>query len=132
MPLSLVVRFPQSWNQDMSNQTPEGGRSDLREGGTSRGLMWLGVSAGILVTGILLYTALGPDKEGEKLRKFCDKALVGEPMEEVAEKARDFGFDARELQDTLLIAVAGKRLGQSCFLMVVEGNVSEIHSVVTH
>ena len=114
------------------DQSPEVGGGALHEERAGRGLVWLGVGTSLLVVGILLYYLSGPDKDGENLRRFCSKTLNGQPIEKVAAKARKLEFDVRELHDTLLITVSGKRLGQSCFLTIVEGKVSNVHSVVTH
>ena len=128
----LGVRFPLSWIQTVPDQSPEVRADALHEGGTRHRFVWLGVGTSILVMGILLYHLLAPDKESEKLRQFCNGMLNGKHVENVAAKAQELGFDVRELQDTLLITVSGKRLGQSCFLAIVEGKVSNVHSVVTH
>jgi hypothetical protein len=109
----------------MPNRTPD-------EGGTGRGLVWLGVCAGALVMGVLLYALFGQDKDGERLRQYCENIPDGSPIENVAAEARELGFDVRELKDSVLITVSGKRFGQSCFLTIVEGNVTDVHSVVTH
>lgn len=116
----------------MPNRVQTEGHENLRKGGPSRRLAWLGVSFSVLIAGILLYSLTNLDKEAEKLRRFCDKTLDGKPVKQVAATAQEFGFDVRELRDTLLVTVAGKRLGQSCFLTIADGNVSEVHSVVTH
>lgn len=116
----------------MAKQPPQPGYGDRDERRTGRGLIWLGVSASVLVVAILSYDLLESDQESEKLRQFCNKSLAGERVENVAAKARKLEFDVRELQNTLLITIRGKRLGQSCFLTIVGGNVSDVHSVVTH
>ena len=114
------------------DQSPEAGGGAPRKGSVGRGLVSLGVGTSVLVVGILLYYMSGPDENAERLRQFCSKTLNKQPIENVAAKTRELGFDVRELHDTLLITVPGKRLGQSCFLAIVEGKVSDVHSVVTH
>ena len=127
-----MVSFLLTWIQKLQEQSPEVRDGALHEKRTGPAIAWLGRSASVLVAGILLYFWLGLDKEDERLRQFCDKALGGTPLENVAAKARQLAVDVRELQDSLLIMVPGKLFGQSCFIEIVEGKVSDVHSVVTH
>lgn len=132
LPLMRGVRFPPNQNEVMPNQASEEVQDVLGKGGAGRRLVWVGVSASLLILGIVLYSFSDSGEEGKKLRQFCDKTLDGMPTQKVTASARELGFDVRELKDTLLITVAGQRLGQSCFLTIVDGSVSDVHSVVTH
>ena len=116
----------------MPSQAPKEVKRVLGKRGAARRFVSLVVSASILTIGIVLYSLSNKDEENERLRRFCDETLDGKSTEKVTTSAREIGFDVRELKDTLLITVAGQRLGQSCFLTIVDGNVSDVHAVVTH
>ena len=116
----------------MTEQLPETSHEPVRKRRIGRGVSWLVLSAGALAAGIVSYFLASPYSEDGKLRQFCSEVLDGISSVAVIEKAREAGFGVGKLEDTILITVAGKRLGQSCFVTIAAGKVSDVHSVVTH
>jgi len=92
----------------------------------------MGVSVLTVIVSIILGSMLYLNYGGVDLRKFCDESLNGRSTEKAVVAARNSGFEVREIRDTVLITMLGKRTGHSCFLTITEGKVSEVHSAFTH
>lgn len=114
---------------DIDNTTT---RSDVNKGARSRSVLWLGIGFGTVIAGGLLYALLHVSYGGKNLRQFCGEILSGIPSEEIIATARDAGFEVRELRDIVLITLAGKRVGHTCFVTIDQGKVTEAHSAYTH
>jgi len=97
-----------------------------------RPLVWAGVSILSLIVSMFLGGLLYLNYRGADIREFCNESLSGRFSGEVLVEARNSGFEVREIRDTVLITMFGKRTGHSCFLTIAGGKVSEVHTAFTH
>ena len=107
-------------------------RSVRKKSAFNRPILLLGIGVSAVIGSLLLYAFSYVMYAGRDLERFCEEISDGMSSEDAIAAARDAGFEARETRDSVLVTLAGKRVGHSCFMTVGGGKVTETHTAFTY